>query len=74
VAEVAVHIATNEIDAEAAAAALRANRLHPRVALDPGSPFLGIIGRATIGPHVVLVPENEAKAAREILREGDRRG
>jgi hypothetical protein len=74
VSDITVHFARNEIDAEVAAGALRANRLHPRVVRDPLGDSLGIGGRLYNGRCVVLVPETEARAAREILREPRRRG
>lgn len=67
--EVAVLFAVNEIDAQVAAGALRANRLHPRVTRDPLDDSLAIGGRLYRGRCVVLVPESEQRAAREILRE-----
>jgi hypothetical protein len=72
--EIAVHFATNAIEAEVAASALRARRLHPRVTIDPESPFVStVIGQTAPVACVVLVPEAEAMAAREILREPKRR-
>jgi hypothetical protein len=72
VREVVVHFATNEIDAQTAAGALRANRLHPRVARDDADAMLGIAGGLSVGRFVVFVPESENAAAREILREPHR--
>ena len=71
--EIVVAWAANEIEAETAAGALRANRLHPRVATDPASPHLAYAGALARGPAIVLVPELEADAAREILRPPKRR-
>ena len=62
-----MHFALNEIDAEVAAGALRASRLHARVARDPLDDSLAIGGRLAPGRCVVLVPEAEASAARRIL-------
>jgi len=63
----------NEIEAEVAAGALRANGLHPRVAPDPRSPLLGYAGGLARGPAIVLVPESEAERARAIVRAPKRR-
>jgi hypothetical protein len=71
VRDVVVHFTTNEIDAETAAGALRANHLHPRVARDDADPL--IARGSAIGRFVVLVPEGEDDDAREILREPKRR-
>jgi len=68
VREVVVHYAPNEIDAQTAAGALRANRLHPRVARDDADAMLGIAGGISMGRFLVLVPDNEAGTASEILR------
>jgi hypothetical protein len=65
--EVPAHFAPNEIDAEAAASALRADRLHPRVVRDDA--MLGVAGGLSVGRFVVLVPEREAARARVVLRE-----
>jgi hypothetical protein len=62
-----VLFAPNEIEAQTAAGALRANRLHPRVARDDADAMLGIAGGLSVGRFVVLVPESEARSAREIL-------
>jgi len=67
VREVVVHFAPNEIDAQTAAGALRANGLHPRVARDDGDAMLGVAGGISMGRFVVLVPDEEARVAREIL-------
>jgi hypothetical protein len=64
--EIAVHFAPNEIEAESAAGALRANRLHPRVVRDDTFPSRGIA--SSVGWFVVYVPGSEARSAREILR------
>jgi hypothetical protein len=74
VSEITVHFARNEIDAQVAAGALRANRLHPRVIRDPLDDSIAIRGRLQAGRCVVVVPEEEAPAAREILRPPRRRG
>jgi hypothetical protein len=71
--ETAVHFARSEIDAEAAAGALRANRLHPRVARDDADGMLGGAGSGSFGRFVVLVPEHEAGTARAIMGEPVRR-
>jgi hypothetical protein len=65
--EVAVHFASNDLDAQAAASALRANDLHPRVARDDA--MLGVAGGLSIGRFVVLVPDREAARARIVLKE-----
>lgn len=66
--EVAVHFAVHEIDAEVAASALRAGRLHPRVAPDPATPTFRGSG-APAGRWLVYVPEREEARARGILGE-----
>jgi hypothetical protein len=68
VSEVIVHFAQNELDAQTAAGALRANRIHPRVARDDADAMLGVAGGLSVGRFVVLVPEGEAQVAFEILR------
>jgi hypothetical protein len=68
VSEVVVHFAQNELDAQTAAGALRANRLHPRVSRDPTDAMLGVAGGISMGRFVVLVPDREARIAREILQ------
>ena len=65
--EVAVHFAVNEVDAQVAASALRADHLHPRVARDDA--MLGVAGGLSVGRFVVLVPTAEAARARVVLRE-----
>ena len=60
--EEAVKFAASQIDAEVAAAALRAAHLRPRVVRD--DPMLGIAGGVSIGRFVVLVPEKDAAHAR----------
>jgi hypothetical protein len=72
VREVIVHYAMNEIDAQTAAGALRANRLHPRVARDDADAMLGVAGGLSVGRFVVIVPEGENEAAHEILRQPKR--
>ena len=66
--EVPVHFATDHMDAEVAASALRAAGLHPRIALDSS---LGAAGGLTsnIGRRVVFVPAKERSRAQEILEE-----
>jgi hypothetical protein len=53
------------MDAETAAAALRARGLHPRVERD--SPMAGVAGRTSLGRFVVIVPAREAHRARLVL-------
>ena len=65
--EVAVHFAANQVDAEVAASALRAEHLRPRVARDDA--MLGVAGALSVGRFVVLVPEDEATRARAVLHE-----
>jgi hypothetical protein len=67
--EVAVHFAVHQIDAEVAASALRAGRLHPRVAPDPTAVGFRGSGTASGGRWLVYVPEREEARAREILDE-----
>ena len=66
--EVGVHFAANQMDAEVASSALRAAGLHPRIALDA---TLGLAGGLTssTGRRVIYVPEEEEKAARDVLQE-----
>jgi hypothetical protein len=66
--EVAVHFARDRVGAEVAASALRAAKLHPRIARDDTNPWV-TSGGAGIGRHVVLVPEIEEQRARQILAE-----
>jgi hypothetical protein len=68
VSEVAVHFALNHTDAEVAASALRANGLHPRIALDT---TLGLADGITTnsGRRVVYVRAEEEEEAREVLDE-----
>ena len=67
--EVAVYFAYNRMDAEVAASALRAERLHPRIAPDQsGFRFPGG-SPTTAGRWLVYVPDFEEKQAREILEE-----
>jgi len=66
--EVAVHFARDRVDAEVAASALRAAKLHPRIARDDASPLVSS-GGANVGRHVVYVPEIEERIAREVLEE-----
>ena len=67
--EVAVHFAPNRMDAEVAAAALRAEHLHPRIAPDPASGMLAAGGTASAGRWLVYVPEHEEAQSREVLDE-----
>ena len=67
--EVAVHFARDRVDAEVAASALRAERLHPRIAPDITSSRFGAGGVTTAGRWLVYVPELEEQQAREILDE-----
>ncbi|TMD57274.1 MAG: hypothetical protein E6H89_11515 [Chloroflexi bacterium] len=67
--EVVVHFAPNRMDAEVAAAALRAEHLHPRIAPDPASGILAAGGTASAGRWLVYVPEHEEAQSREILHE-----
>ena len=64
--EVAVHFARDHMDAEVAVSALRAARLHPRVALDNS---LGGSLTTNTGRRVVFVPAAEEQRAREVLDE-----
>jgi len=64
--EVAVHFARDHMDAEVAVSALRAARLHPRIALDNS---LGGSLTTNTGRRVVFVPAAEEKRAREVLDE-----
>jgi len=66
--EVAVHFARDRVDADVAASALRAAKLHPRIARDDVNPWVSS-GGANIGRHVVYVPEAEEQRAREALEE-----
>ena len=62
--EVAVHFARDHMDAEVAVSALRAARLHPRIALD--STFGGGLTSNT-GRRVIFVPAEEEGRARDVL-------
>ena len=64
--EVAVHFARDHMDAEVAVSALRAARLHPRIALDT---TLGGGLTSNTGRRVIYVPAEEEKRAREVLDE-----
>jgi hypothetical protein len=64
--EVAVHFARDHMDAEVAVSALRAARLHPRIALDN---TLGGGLTSSTGRRVVLVPAEEEERARDVLDE-----
>jgi hypothetical protein len=67
--EVIVHFAIDQMDAEVAASALRAGRLHPRIAPDSTASRFGAAGQTTAGRWLVYVRENEEQLAREILDE-----
>jgi hypothetical protein len=64
--EVAVHFARDHMDAEVAVSALRAARLHPRVALDT---TLGGSLTSNTGRRVIFVPAAEEESARDVLEE-----
>lgn len=64
--EVAVYFARDHMDAQVAASALHAARLHPRIALDT---TLGGSYTSNTGRRVVFVRADEEKRAREILDE-----
>jgi hypothetical protein len=64
--EVAVHFARDHMDAEVAVSALRAARLHPRVAVDS---TLGGGLTSNTGRRVIFVPAAEEQRAREVLEE-----
>jgi hypothetical protein len=64
--EVAVHFARDHMDAEVAVSALRAARLHPRIALDT---TLGGGLTSNTGRRVIFVPAEEEERAREVLEE-----
>jgi hypothetical protein len=64
--EVAVHFARDHMEAEVALSALRAARLHPRIALD--NPLGGTLISNT-GRRVIYVPVAEEERAREVLEE-----
>ena len=64
--EVAVHFARDHMAAEVAVSALRAARLHPRVALDN---TLGGGLTSNTGRRVIFVPAAEEERAREVLEE-----
>ena len=59
--EVAVHFARDHMDAEVAVSALRAARLHPRIALDN---TLGGGLTSSTGRRVIFVPAEEEERAR----------
>lgn len=67
--EVVVHFAVDQMDAEVAASALRAERLHPRIAPETTPSRLGAAGQTTAGRWLVYVREQEERLAREILDE-----
>jgi len=64
--EVAVHFARDRMDAEVAVSALRAARLHPRIALDN---TMGGTLTSNTGRRVIFVPASEEERAREVLEE-----
>ncbi|HEY8823276.1 MAG TPA: hypothetical protein VIP07_00135 [Candidatus Limnocylindria bacterium] len=64
--EVAVHFARDHMDAEVAVSALRAARLHPRIALDT---TLGGGLTSNTGRRVIFVPAEEEDRARDVLDE-----
>jgi len=64
--EVAVHFARDHMDAEVAVSALRAARLHPRIALDN---TMGGGLTSNTGRRVIFVPASEEDRAREVLEE-----
>jgi len=64
--EVAVHFARDHMDAEVAVSALRAARLHPRIALDN---TLGGGLTSSTGRRVIFVPAEEEQRARDVLDE-----
>lgn len=64
--EVAVHFARDHMDAEVAVSALRAARLHPRIALDN---TLGGGLTSNTGRRVIFVPAEEEGRARDVLDE-----
>jgi hypothetical protein len=67
--DVIVHFAVDQMDAEVAASALRAERLHPRIAPDITASRFGAGGVTTAGRWLVYVPDREERQAREILEE-----
>jgi hypothetical protein len=64
--EVAVHFARDHMDAEVAVSALRAARLHPRIALDT---TMGGSLTSNTGRRVIFVPAEEEERARDVLDE-----
>ena len=64
-----MHFAPNRMDAEVAASALRAERLHPRIAPDQSGFRFPIWSATTGGRWLVYVPDFEEGQAREILEE-----
>ena len=64
--EVAVHFARDHMDAEVAVSAMRAARLHPRIALDN---TLGGGLTSSTGRRVIYVPAEEEERARDVLDE-----
>jgi hypothetical protein len=68
VKEVGVYFARDHMDAEVTASALRAARLHPRIALD-NTLGLGTGLTTSTGRRIIFVPATEEKRAREVLDE-----
>jgi hypothetical protein len=64
--EVAVAYPRDGVEADIVASALRAERLHPRIALD-NTLGLGAGMTTSTGRRIVYVPEAEGARAREIL-------
>ena len=64
-----MHFAPDRMDAEVAASALRAERLHPRIAPDQSGFRFPIGSSMTGGRWLVYVPDFEEGQAREILEE-----
>ena len=61
-----MHFARDHMDAEVAVSALRAARLHPRIALDN---TLGGGLTSSTGRRVIFVPAEEEERARDVLDE-----
>ena len=61
-----MHFARDHMDAEVAVSALRAARLHPRIALDN---TLGGGLTLSTGRRVIFVPAEEEQRARDVLDE-----
>ena len=73
--ERAVHRSFDEAEAEVVASLLRANGIAARVARDPEA-LLGVLGQASIGGFVVVVPTADEQSGRDLLDRGSdyRRG